>query len=878
EFNGTEYQGDSFSTNLDLVVSYNATDIDGDQGVDAYDLNLDSDGYALGSEYRWYRNRSGVVSLVSVLNDETTVDSHNTKKGDIWWVQIHPRDFYGQFGDFINSSKIEIGNTAPFLSNFIWLISNPTTSDDLTFQYIDYYRDFDGDPIATSNTLILWYVNNVLVAENTTFLSNSFFNKSDEIYVVVLVHDGYVCAAENYTSSTVIIANSLPEADNVILKPTIINNTEILYLNWSYSDIDNDAENSSWIIVWTRNGATQTGFNNWNYFPLELVTNGDLWIAELRVFDGESYSAIYSTEIYTKVLSVFYDLDASDTSQVDPAIRTDEFCVEDENLIINFYFDSNEDANNSRIQWFKEVVNGEWEEIPEYENEAVIPYSYLNPGDRYYCLITPTDDEYIWGQINSSIIIIESRPVIHTASEDIVVVLEDAEGQYLLTIITNDTRNDIYSVEFTFNDTSLGTLYAQPVAGLTNAWRASLSISPSDFQSYMSVLLSGTVKVACQVNYDSQAFEIYTTDNFNITVEDTIAPRVINAYFIPNSEINPTNITFYVEVQEYGAGVSSVIVYYYFEVAEENQSSMAGLGANVFQTGLPAEMTVWNQTGLSTLYNATVPFYQNETNWRVIYYVSTTDLANNTNPRAYDVRRDDPDLIDRNVIPFSPPGIDPTLVMIIIGIVLFLAFSGSIVYVKFIRKPELVGLDKELVLEGITKIPNVEVMATLDSHTTGVVISFFDQRHGPIPIIVVPEILKDNFSKLVDLSDRSFSGTGFSDDFTIEIPSSYDFVVAQGLRTSVISFGYSLKRPDARGGQENITCNILIHKDLFPLVNQFLNEIQREVHNIHITMDKEPSNKDKIRKEVLELRKYVSSIIISYENIYETTELLTPES
>jgi hypothetical protein len=43
-------------------------------------------------------------------------------------------------------------------------------------------------------------------------------------------------------------------------------------------------------------------------------------------------------------------------------------------------------------------------------------------------------------------------------------------------------------------------------------------------------------------------------------------------------------------------------------------------------------------------------------------------------------------------------------------------------------------------------------------------------------------------------------------------------------------------------------------------------------------MDKDPSNKNKIRGEVLELRKYVSSIIFSYEHIYGTTELLTSES
>ncbi|UCG02719.1 MAG: hypothetical protein JSW11_01760 [Candidatus Heimdallarchaeota archaeon] len=75
-----------------------------------------------------------------------------------------------------------------------------------------------------------------------------------------------------------------------------------------------------------------------------------------------------------------------------------------------------------------------------------------------------------------------------------------------------------------------------------------------------------------------------------------------------------------------------------------------------------------------------------------------------------------------------------------------------------------------------------------------------------------------------------------------------------------MSFGYALERPQARGGQENLTCNILIHHDLFPLVNQFLDEIQVKAHTIHLLMNNESSEKDKIRRKVIRLRNYVSSI------------------
>jgi hypothetical protein len=42
-------------------------------------------------------------------------------------------------------------------------------------------------------------------------------------------------------------------------------------------------------------------------------------------------------------------------------------------------------------------------------------------------------------------------------------------------------------------------------------------------------------------------------------------------------------------------------------------------------------------------------------------------------------------------------------------------------------------------------------------------------------------------------------------------------------------------------------------------------------------MDKSPSEKEKIEKLVLELRKYVTAIVLSYVQIYGTTELLEAE-
>jgi hypothetical protein len=138
-------------------------------------------------------------------------------------------------------------------------------------------------------------------------------------------------------------------------------------------------------------------------------------------------------------------------------------------------------------------------------------------------------------------------------------------------------------------------------------------------------------------------------------------------------------------------------------------------------------------------------------------------------------------------------------------------------------------------------------------------------------------MLKDNFNKLVELSDRSFSGTGFSDDFESEIPSSYDFSLGSQLRISVMSFGFALDKPEARGGQENLTFNLLLHKDIFKMVSQFQDEIHEKVHDFHMLMVTDSSNKPVIRANANAIRKYVTSIILSYVEIYGTTELIEEE-
>ncbi|MHA2224197.1 MAG: hypothetical protein ACXAC8_03260 [Candidatus Hodarchaeales archaeon] len=878
----------SFVEDVDRGESSSVYDFTEEQNVDILYTSVTK---ITGSQYRWYKFNytSGKWKLQVDLTD-SFVDPFYLHRDEEWKVSVRPRDNYGYYGDWQNSSSIIIGNSYPIIraGSIIWQILKPTTMTDLEFNY-EYY-DWDGDEEDISKLRILWFKNGVLIigTENDSILSHENFVWNDIITVSIQPYDGENWALTNFTSSAILIVNSLPEATNITLKPKIINYTDVLYLDWTYSDFDLNPENTSWRIVWTRNGALQLAFENMRIIPISNTNDGELWEATLQVYDGFNYSIAYYQDIIAKILSISYEFDPQ-TSQVNPydlrkELQENPFIIDDEDLTISYQFPSTNDVATSRIQWFKVTSNDTFEEIL-FENMTTIPSMNTTVGDKWYCTITPFDGQSIWSKINSTLITIESRPVIETPIIDMVAVQTSTEGYFIFTVSISDLRNEITGVEFDLND-SLSDLpyYAKP--GYGDEWIYEYQIPISEFMNYLNTIILGQVKVTTTVEYEGKEFQIYTITQFQFNVEDRAPPRAIDAFFVKNDEIHPSNVTFFAQIQEYGSGISKVFLLYYFEPVNESTQNLGGIASHLSQGTLEqdwlnAEMIYHNTTTINgdviQIYSVTVPFDQNGTNWKVIYRVNTSDNAGNVNPLAFDILTRDPDRVERDIISFSPPGVDPTLVIIIVGFTILLALMGSIVYVKFIRKPELVGLDKELVLDKINDVTEAEVMAALDSHTIGVVISFFDQRHGPIPIIVEPEILRDNFTKLVELSDRSFSGTGFSDDFTVEISSSYDFVLAQGIRTKVMSFGYALERPAARGGQENLTANILIHFDLFPLVYQFLDEVQRKVHTLHLMMNEKASEKEKILGKVFELREFTSKIILAYEQLYGTTELISEE-
>jgi hypothetical protein len=165
----------------------------------------------------------------------------------------------------------------------------------------------------------------------------------------------------------------------------------------------------------------------------------------------------------------------------------------------------------------------------------------------------------------------------------------------------------------------------------------------------------------------------------------------------------------------------------------------------------------------------------------------------------------------------------------------------------------------------------------LDSYTLGVVVSFFDQRHGPVPVLYEPSMLRDNFEKLLELSDLSFSTGRFVEKFDIEEQNTFTFRIDEDTRITSLSYSFSLDRPDARSGAENLNANILIFKEVFPLISQFTTHIRPIIRRIHQTLESDPNSKDTVLKDLIEIRKLITQIALSHIDLYGTIEIESNE-
>jgi hypothetical protein len=866
---------------FDLQLSYLWEDNDTIDGLDTNEL---------GTIIRWYlwigpNDTFGNWVYQDYLGTgNRTIPKSLLEKGQIWNVTVEISTDGVSFSDK-KSLVIVIENSIPIVDTIELSQTELYTTDNLST--VISYSDVDADNITWFE--IIWYLSTDggnSFYENTTYYNQTSIPSSDTLKgqkwtfsIQLFDGDDYSFI---YNSSVYTVLNSLPIATYVnvsVLRPLA---GDDIILDWGYYDADNDTPSDVYIvwkiggIVVLQNQTTLSGTRATN------IVTVSLWL-----FDGSEYSIEYATEfilIVNEIQIEFVDkqysflLETQDIKFTTSLVDTinDELYQDAFEITVQFV------QNGNIAVEFVNVRIGE---------ELIVPASQTQPGDEWYVIVLPFDNythSPILSTIYYPIIVIESLPQIHNSGIQYEL---DEEGHFWIWTNITDVRNPetlAVNFELTFNDSA--PLSRPAEQNVTNSKQWFYEFNFAD-KSLVKLFLNTnfTIKVTA-TTMEQGGISIQNSISFKELLKDKSPPRILgDPIFIFDDDENPKNVTFFVEIEEFGVGIDQVYLYYSFRSTKGvNQTSAPNstlLGIRLKLKQLltlmqengdfeSISMSYHNQTGDSYTYTVTVPFdFGRDT--LLLFYFDISDLAGNKDPFAYGDKGTDP---NRPGAVWPSPGESlEKYIPYIIAFVMIIALLSFIAIKKF-SGTELVGLDIELVMENIKKVKEVDVQRTMDSHTLGIVVSFFDQRHGPIPIVQIPDILKDNFEKLVELSDLSFSACRFVENFDEEMMANFDYVVDERMRVSAIAFAFSLDRPDARGGAENITLNILTEKSVYPLVSQFTGQFTDLVHKVHVTMDKHPDAKNDILVNLKKLRKLVTMIVLSYVDLYGTTELVTEDS
>ncbi|MFX0208287.1 MAG: hypothetical protein ACFFDT_20050, partial [Candidatus Hodarchaeota archaeon] len=414
----------SFSAIYPIYVNYSAfvIDIDSENSDPIFDISIEKNTEIIyaniteitGSQYRWYKyNTQNDQWELQNLLTSSYVDPYYLHRDDQWIVSVRPRDRYGKFGDWVNSTSIIIGNSQPIITNFLWNDLKPSIEDDISFIYV--YLDFDFDPENQSMTIVRWYLNNgteIIAARNSTTLSHllNVLIKGDGVYVVISPHDGEDYGI-NYTSSVLMIYNARPIANNVFISPYTPYTNNSLILNWTYFDSDGDDENQTSVIVhWYRNGILVPELDNLTEIEASLTSKGEVWSVSIQVFDGFNYSLAAlssSKEIKNSFISISQIIFNSNNTLVSIYADTNLFTDIDDWEFIDLDGDGYTDYS---IRWY---LDGLHQAV--YDNLTNIPASQLTKEQEWYCVVQLFDgDDWSENKTSQIIQIINKAPEVTT--------------------------------------------------------------------------------------------------------------------------------------------------------------------------------------------------------------------------------------------------------------------------------------------------------------------------------------------------------------------------------------------------------------------------------------------------------------------------------
>ncbi|MHA2028676.1 MAG: LamG-like jellyroll fold domain-containing protein, partial [Candidatus Kariarchaeaceae archaeon] len=395
-----------------LTVSYSYSDIDSDTENIA------------NREIRWYKN--GIWE--SPYDNSLTLPNTATTKGETWNFRIRVHDGFN-YSLWVNSTTVEIKNSAPTASNLEILNPTPKTTDDLIANWT--YNDIDLDP-ENPSWIILWYRNDILQGtfNNSKTLSSGYTNKTDVWYFKLQVHDGTNYSIL-YQSPNVQVVNTAPSASNIDITQNPYT-TDDLVASWTFNDVDGDAQSGILNITWYKNGTYQSAYNNLTTILSSETTKGETWIYLFQVYDGESFSVSYNSSDYGMEAFI---LNSAPTTSNEVIVNQNPYTTN--NLVASWDEADNDGVSDIEsgivnITWYKSGI-----QVSIYNNKTQVNSTDTQKGEQWNFIIQIYDGETFSIPENSSYVtILNSLP---TASD----------RKFNTSSVTKD---DDFNISYVFSD------------------------------------------------------------------------------------------------------------------------------------------------------------------------------------------------------------------------------------------------------------------------------------------------------------------------------------------------------------------------------------------------------------------------------------------
>lgn len=256
------------TTSDSLSLTYTFSDLDGDSES--------------GTTIQWSRDST----IITSLDDSTSVSSSFLSKGETWAVTVTPSDGT-DFGSPVSSAPIIVQNTPPVVDSLSISPTDPTEIDDLTMSYSFSDSDLDSE----SGTVIEWYLDGSRVStyDGASTIPNVSTRTGDIWEVRVTPSDGEDSGNIVTASIQIGSSNNAPLIQSLTITPTNPLTTDDINMSYTFFDEDGDLS-SSVEIQWMKDGIHISQFDGESTIPSSQTSKGEIWKVSVRASDGIEFS------------------------------------------------------------------------------------------------------------------------------------------------------------------------------------------------------------------------------------------------------------------------------------------------------------------------------------------------------------------------------------------------------------------------------------------------------------------------------------------------------------------------------------------------------------------------------------------------------------